>query len=307
MDANKSTTKKAGVSKTINKEILKKVDLIRIMTRRTVTSLFAGEFESAFKGQGIEFEEVREYQPGDEIRTIDWNVTARSGIPHVKRYREERELSIYFLVDASASSYYGSAGKTKAEIAAEIVSVLSFSASQNNDKTALLMFSEEPELFIPLSKGIKHSMHMTRELLMHESARQETSITAALDYLGRIAHRRGIVFLISDFYDQGAWIDALKVNAQKHEVVGLYLYDPAERQLPDCGLMTLRDAESGELITVDSSSKTVRTEYERNFDRRLNDLKSTFYRYNCDFLSLDVSKEYIHSLSAFFLQREGRR
>ena len=290
----------------IDKEILKKVELIRIMTRQRVTSVFSGEFESAFKGQGLEFEEVREYQPGDEIRTIDWNVTARTGFPHIKRYREERELSIYFLVDVSPSGAFGTTGKTRSEVAAEIVSILSFSASQNNDRTGLLLFSDRPELFIPPGKGMTHTMQMVRELLSFSPEGRHTSVAAALDYLGRVAHRRSIVFLISDFYDPGFY-DQLKVTARRHDIVNLYLFDPAERQFPAGGIISFSDAETGKTLTLDTSSRRVRAEYRKRFEQRLEMLSRTFSKYGCDFLSLDISQEYIHSLSKFFLERERRR
>lgn len=290
----------------IEREILKKVELIRIMTRQRVTSIFAGEFESAFKGEGLEFEEVREYQPGDEIRSIDWNVTARTGFPHIKRYREEREQSIYFLVDVSPSGGFGSSGRTRSEIAAEIVSILSFSASQNNDRTGLLLFSDRPELFVPPAKGMTHTMHMVRDLLSFKPEGQRTSIASALDYLGRVAHRRSIIFLISDFYDPG-FHNELKISAQKHEIVSLYLYDPSEKSLPQGGLMSFEDAETGKITTIDTSDRRIRSEYEKRFKERLSSLKHSFRRYGCDFLELDISEEYIHSLSAFFALREHRR
>ncbi len=290
----------------IDKEILKKVELIRIMTRQRVTSIFAGEFESAFKGTGLEFEEVRAYQPGDEIRSIDWNVTARTGHPHIKRYREEREQSIYFLVDVSSSGNYGSSGKSRTEVAAEIVSVLSFSATQNNDRTGLLLFSDRPELFVPPGKGMTHTMHMVRDMLSFKPEGRMTSIASALDYLGRVAHRRSIIFLISDFYDPG-FRDQLKLTAQRHEIVSLYLFDPAERELSDAGLISFEDAETGRLVTLDSSNKRVRTEYRRRFEQRLDSLRQVFRKYDSDFLALDISKEYIDELSRFFIQREQRR
>ena len=294
------------MSASIDKEILKKVELIRILTRQSVTSLFAGEFESAFKGEGLEFEEVREYQPGDEIRAIDWNVTARTGFPHIKRYREERELSVYFLVDISSSSDFGSRYKSRAEVSAEIVSILSFSASQNNDSTSLLLFSDQPELFIPPSKGMTHTMHMVREMLGHEPQNRGTSIKAALDYLGRVAHRRSVVFILSDYYDDG-FLDQLKVAALRHDIVSLYLYDPLERELPSCGLLEMSDLETGRMLTVDTSSVRVRKAYAEKFNRRMAGLRESFRKYGCDFLEIDLSKEYIHSLSKFFLQREARR
>ncbi len=290
----------------IDKEILKKVELIRIITRQRVTSIFAGEFESAFKGAGLEFEEVREYSPGDEIRSIDWNVTARTGFPHIKRFREEREQSVFFLVDVSPSGDFGSKGRSRAETAAEIVSVLSFSASQNNDRTGLLLFSDRPELFIPPGRGMTHTMHMVRELLAFRPEGRGTSIASALNYLGRVVHRRSIVFLISDFYDPGFY-DELKVSSRKHEIVSLYLYDPAEKELPQAGLMTFEDAETGRSIMLDTSDRRVRAEYKKRFLHRLVQLGNTFRRYGCDFLELDISEEYIHKLSSFFLKREARR
>ena len=290
----------------IDKEILKKVELIRILTRQSVTSLFAGEFVSAFKGQGLEFQEVREYLPGDEIRSIDWNVTAKTGFPHVKRFREERELSIYFLVDISPSSSFGSGEKSRSEIAAEIVSVLSFSASMNNDRTGLLLFSDQPELFIPLSKGMTHTLHMVRQLLTHKPERKNTSISSALEFLGKVTQRRSTIFLLSDFYDTD-YLDQLKIAARRHDLVSIYLFDPKEKTLPSAGLINFIDSETGKQITIDSSSKRVRVDYEKRFNDRLVNLEKSFRKYGCDFLAMDITKEYIHTLSQFFLKREHRK
>ena len=290
----------------IDKEILRKVDLIRITTRQSVTSLFAGEFESAFKGQGLEFQEVREYLPGDDIRTIDWNVTARTGFPHIKRFREERELSIYFLVDVSPSSGFGTGPKTRDEVAAEIVSVLSFSASLNNDRTGLVLFSDAVELFIPLAKGITHTLRMTRELLAHRSLGTGTSIAAALEYLGKVAHRRSTVFLLSDFYDD-TWEDQMKVAAKKHDLVNLYLYDPREQELPKAGLMDFYDSETGGTYPLDTSDRRVRQAYSERFASRLAGLKAVSRKYGADFLELDTSEDYTRRLGSFFIQREKRR
>ncbi len=290
----------------IDKEILRKVDLIRITTRQSVTSLFAGEFESAFKGQGLEFQEVREYLPGDDIRTIDWNVTARTGFPHIKRFREERELSIYFLVDVSPSAVFGTGGKTRGEVAAEIVSVLSFSASINNDRTGLVLFSDKIELFLPLSKGITHTLRMTRELLAHKPLGTGTRIAAALEYLGKVAHRRSIVFLISDFYDD-TWEDQMKISAKKHDLINLYLYDPSERELPKAGLMDFVDSETGSRYTLDTSNRKTRQAYSQRFAARLDSLKKTSRKYGADFIELDTSEDYTHRLGSFFIQREKRR
>lgn len=290
----------------IDKEIFRKVELIRINTRQSVTSLFAGEFESAFKGPGLEFQEVREYLPGDEIRSIDWNVTARTGYPHIKRFREERELSIYFMVDISPSSTYSSIGKTRNEIATEIVSVLSFSASMNNDRTGLILFSDDTELFIPLSKGITHTLHMVREMLTFKPRGEGTNIGRALEYLDKIANRRSIVFLLSDFYDS-TWHDKLKVTSKKHDMVNLYLYDPGERQLPKAGLVEFTDSETGDRYTLDTSDKKIRQVYLERFERRRKELRQTSLKYGADFLDLDISKEYIHRLSGFFTGRGKHR
>jgi uncharacterized protein (DUF58 family) len=290
----------------IDKEILKKVELIRILTRQSVTSLFSGEFESAFKGQGLEFQEVREYLPGDEIRSIDWNVTAKTGYPHIKRFREERELSIYFLVDVSPSSSFGSGKKSRSEIAAEIVSVLSFSASMNNDRTGLLLFSDQPELFIPLSKGMNHTLQMVRQMLAYKPERKKTSISAALEFIGKVAQRRSVIFLLSDFYDTD-YLDQIKIAARKHDVVNIYLFDPKEKILPSVGLINFIDSETGKSRILDTSNKKVRAEYEKRFTDRLSSLEKSLRKYGCDFLSMDITKEYVHILSQFFLRRERRK
>lgn len=291
----------------IDKEIFRKVELIRINTRQSVTSLFAGEFESAFKGSGLEFQEVREYLPGDEIRSIDWNVTARTGYPHIKRFHEERELSIYFMVDISPSSDFGSGKKTRNEIAAEIVSVLSFSASVNNDRTGLILFSDKTELFIPLSKGITHTLHMVRELLTFKPEEGKgTNIGNALEFLAKIASRRSIIFLLSDFYDN-SWQEKIKVTAKKHDLINLYLYDPVERQLPKAGLVEFTDMETGSRYTVDTSDKKIRQAYLERFELRRKELKQTSIKCGADYLDLDISKEYIHRLSGFFSGRGKHR
>ena len=294
------------MSAPISKEILEKVELIRIITRKSVTSLFAGEFESAFKGEGLEFEEVREYLPGDEIRAIDWNVTAKTGYPHIKRFREERELSIFFVVDVSPSGEFGSSKKSRNEIAAEIVSLLSLSASMNNDKTGLILFTDHTELFIPLGKGLNHTLQMVRELLAFKPEKKGTSISSALNYLGKIANRRSIVFLISDFFDS-EYEHQLKTASRKHDIVSLYLYDPIEKELPNAGLIELHDSETGESYTIDSSSKKVRIEYKKNFLHRFNFLKTLFRKNNCGFIDIDISKEYVHNLSNFFINRKKKQ
>lgn len=286
----------------IPREILEKVDRIQLFARHKVTSVFAGEYESAFKGRGLEFEEVREYMPGDEIRSIDWNVTARTGIPHIKRFREERELTIYFAVDVSPSGEFGSSGKTKNEIAAEIVSVLSLSASINNDKTSLLLFSDNTELFIPPGKGQTHGLHMIRELLAFRPEGTGTRIASALSFIGRIAHRPGIIFLLSDFFD-AEWETELSVLSRKHDVIALHVYDPLEARLPEAGLLELTDAESGETRLVDTASAETRKAWEENFNKRIERETRLFGSWGCDYLALDSSREYLHALSQLMHRR----
>ena len=288
--------------KPLPKEILEKVQRIQLFARHKVTSVFAGEYESAFKGHGLEFEEVREYMPGDEIRSIDWNVTARTGIPHIKRFREERELTIYFIADVSLSGDFASGGKTKNEIIAEIVSVLSLSASVNNDKTSLILFSDGIELFIPPGKGQTHGLHMIRELLAHEPEGRATDISAALSFLGKIAHRPGVVFLLSDFLDD-TWEDELGVLSRRHDIVGLHVYDPLEKTLPNIGLVSLLEKESGQTRFVDTSSADVRRQYENRFRRRMENEERLFRSWGCDFLAIDAGREYIHDLSNLLLRR----
>src|SRR5574337_129223 len=229
----------------ISKDILKKIQQIEIHTRRLVNEAFVGEYHSVFKGRGMEFEEVREYQPGDEIRTIDWNVTARMGRPFIKRYVEERELTVMLLVDVSASGNFGSIKQLKNEVAIEICSLLAFSAIKNNDKVGLIMFTDKIEKFIPPKKGPTHVLRVIRELLCTEPTGKGTNISVALEYMNKISSRRAITFMVSDFIAND-YAHALRIANKKHDVIAITIADPREQELPNVGFIELKDAESGE-------------------------------------------------------------
>ncbi|MFM8715439.1 MAG: DUF58 domain-containing protein, partial [Spartobacteria bacterium] len=229
------------------KEILKKIRRIELRTRRLVNSIFAGQYHSVFKGRGMNFEEVREYAPGDEIRSIDWNVTARMNVPYIKKFTEERELTVMLLVDVSASGLFGSIELSKRELAAEVASILAFSAINNNDKVGLLLFTNEVELFIPPKKGRLHTLRLIREMLYFEPKGRGTNLAGALDYMNRVTSRRAVVFMISDFMAPD-FTKALTVTSRRHDLVAMPVTDPGESDLPDVGIVTLEDAETGAQI-----------------------------------------------------------
>ncbi|MBI9098760.1 MAG: DUF58 domain-containing protein [Spirochaetaceae bacterium] len=289
----------------IDKELAAKIRRIQIKTGRNVSSTFAGEYTSAFKGHGMEFEEVRAYQPGDDIKSIDWNVTARTGEPFIKRFREERELTVLLLVDLSASGNFGSTGRKRNDIAAEICAVLSFSAIKNNDRVGLLVFTDEVETFIAPAKGMTHIMRIIREILAFNPKGKGTSIDKALTYLGKVQRKNAVVFLISDFIDQG-YERKLKIMAEKHDLVALSVTDPLELELPDCGLITIRDGETGYCRTIDSSSKVVRQEWKRHSLERIGNLKKNMISMGMDHVHLNTGSDWIHSLSLFFMKRQHR-
>lgn len=290
----------------IPRELAQKIRYIQIYTSRTVNNVLAGEYESAFKGRGMEFDEVREYQPGDEIRTIDWNVTARTGRPHVKRFVEERELTVLFLVDLSASGSFGSQGKSKNEVAAELCALLSFSAIKNNDKVGLIVFTDVIELFIPPKKGLTHALRLIRELLFFKPRKARTDIGAAIDYLGRVFHRKAVVFLVSDFLG-GGFERKLRTVGRRHDVIAVTVTDPRERNLPDVGLLELEDAETGQMLLLDTGSAAVRGRYEKLGDGREADLASMFRSMGIDRIDIRTDRDSVRSLIAFFLARERRR
>ena len=290
----------------IPKDITKKIRYIEIYTSKAVNDVLAGEYESVFKGRGMEFDEVREYTPGDEIRTIDWNVTARMGHPYVKRYVEERELTVIFLVDLSASGAFGSVGKTKNELAAEITALLSFSAIKNNDKVGLIVFTDQIELFIPPAKGTTHVLRLIRELLNFKPRQVRTNIAESLDYLGRVIHKRAVVFLLSDFLGDG-FESALRIVSRRHDLIAVSITDPREVRMPDVGLIELEDAETGELIVIDTGSMQVRSRYEAQGEERTRTLKNLFRSMDVDHLEIVTGKDYVRELVRFFRQRAKRR
>ncbi len=288
------------------REILKKIRHLELRTRRLVDSMFAGQYHSVFKGRGMNFEEVREYLPGDEIRSIDWNVTARMNTPYVKKFTEERELTVMLVVDVSASGDFGSVGNSKRELAAEVASILAFSAIKNNDKVGLLLFTDEVELFIHPKKGRLHTLRLIREMLYFEPRRKGTDITAALDYLNRVVTRRAVVFLISDFLDRD-FSKPLSVTGRRHDLVAIPVVDPGEENLPDVGLITLEDPETGEQIDVNTSSRALRGAYLALEEKRKKALTQTFRKLGLDMIPLRTDQDYLLTLRNFFESREHRR
>jgi uncharacterized protein (DUF58 family) len=287
------------------KEILKKIRLIELRTRRLVNSIFAGQYHSVFKGRGMNFEEVREYAPGDEIRSIDWNVTARMNVPYIKKFTEERELTVMLLVDVSASGLFGSIELSKRELAAEVASILAFSAINNNDKVGLLLFSNEVELFIPPKKGRLHTLRLIREMLYFEPKGRGTNLAGALDYMNRVISRRSVVFMISDFMAPD-FTKALTVTSRRHDLVAMPVTDPGESELPDVGIVTLEDAETGAQIDVNTSSRAVRRGLFELNEERLRVLDRLLRSRRVDVVPLSTAEDYLIPLRAFFDQRERR-
>jgi len=290
----------------ISRELIKKIRYIQIYTSKAVNDVLAGEYHSVFKGQGMEFDEVRAYQPGDDIRTIDWNVTARTGHPYVKRYVEEREITVFFLVDLSRSGSFGSREKLKNEVAAEFCALLAFSAIKNNDKVGLIVFTDTIQLFIPPAKGTSHVLRLIRELLFFEpgTIRKKTGpdIALALDYLGRVLHKRGVVFLVSDFLDQN-FEKPLRVLARRHDLIAVKVSDPRELALPDVGLLEIQDAETGEIVVIDTGSKTVRSRYTHLAEEKNRALSDLFQSTGIDQIQLLTDRDYVLDLVKFFRKR----
>ncbi len=287
----------------ITTDLARKIRHLEISTRKAVNDVLAGEYHSVFKGRGMEFDEVREYQPGDDVRAIDWNVTARTGRPHIKHYVEERELTIMLLVDLSASAFFGSTDRTKNEIAADICALLAFSAIKNNDKVGLLLFTDRVEQVLMPAKGARHVLRLLRELLAFSPRRRGTDISAALDYLGRITHRRAIVFLLSDF--QAVLAEKqLRIMARRHDFIAVSINDPLESTLPDAGLVTLQDAETGDLLVVDTGSAGVRQQYAALTRTGAATLAATFAKAGVDHIPVTTDRDYLKDLVAFFRRRE---
>ena len=283
-------------------EILKKVKRIELRTRNLVNTIFAGEYHSVFKGRGMAFAEVREYQPGDDVRTIDWNVTARMGDPFVKVFDEERELTVILMVDASASGDFGTVSQMKGEIGAEICALLAFSAIQNNDRVGLIIFTDEVELFIPPKKGKKHVLRVIRELLYFQPSGRSTNIDTALEYLNRVTYRRSVVFLVSDFFASD-YEKALRVANRRHDLVAIALEDPREYDLPAIGIVELEDAETGEGIMVDFGDSAVRDAFQKLTRKERDERDSLFRRMGLDAVNISTQGAYHEPLMQFFRMR----
>ncbi len=283
-------------------ELLRRVRKIEIKTRGLSKNIFAGEYHSAFKGRGMAFSEVRDYQFGDDIRSIDWNVTARFNHPYIKVYEEERELTVMLLVDVSGSRNFGTISQLKKNMITEIAAVLSFSAIQNNDKIGMIMFSSFIEKFIPPKKGRQHILRIIRELINFEPADQKTNLTEALRYFTNAIKKRCTAFIISDFFDEN-YEDALKIAGKKHDIIALNIYDIREKELPPVGLIRVKDAETGKLLWIDSSSKKTRDNYSSWWNQEQSKLVEIFNRYGIDSVRVRTDEDYVKPLMNLFKQR----
>jgi len=296
---------------TVTREILKKVRQVELRTRRLVTDVLAGEYHSVFKGRGMDFDEVREYAPGDEVRLIDWNVTARTGIAFIKKLREERELTILLAVDVSASGKFGSQAQSKRELAAEVASVLAFSAIRNRDKVGLLLFTDEVEHYIPPTKGRQHVLRVIREILFCAPRRRGTDIASALDFIRDVQRRRAVVFVLSDFIESPEAFERLRLQLRltnkRHDLVLIHLRDRHEEELPQLGLLTLEDTETGEVLEVDTNSWHVREAFRRRGYERMDDFRRAARQAGVDVLELRTGEPYSQALYTFFQNRTSRR
>jgi uncharacterized protein (DUF58 family) len=283
-------------------EILKKVRELEIKSKKLTSDLFTGEYHSAFKGKGMSFKEVREYSAGDDIRFIDWNVSARFGHPFSKVFEEERELSVMLLVDISASSLFGTVNATKKDIATEIAAVIAFSAVNNGDKIGVIFYSDKIEKYIPPKKGKQHALFIVRELLSMEPKRTGTQLSTALRYFNNTSRQMSISFILSDFIDTN-YKDALRVAGNKHDVIGVKLYDKMDKNLPNLGMLRIEDAETGKQKWIDTGSSFVRYEYEKEFFRITDYCNETFKKSGCDLLHVRTDEDYVKVLQRFFISR----
>lgn len=283
-------------------ELLKKVKKIEIKTRRLTRNLFTGGYHSAFKGRGMSFSEVRQYQFGDDVRDIDWNVTARTGEPHIKIFEEERELTVMLLVDISGSSFFGTQGQWKQDLITEICALIAFSADSNQDKVGLLLFSKQPELFIPPSKGRQHTLRLIRELLFVQSAERSTDLSAAMAFTRNVLKKRSVCFILSDFWDQD-FSRGLRILARRHDCVGIHCWDERERKLPMVGMLEAKDAETGKTNWLDTSDPQLRKAYTARFDQQKERTQRAFRSAGADFLSLQTSESFAAALLHFFEKR----
>ena len=300
------------------REILRKVRQIEIKSNRLVSEVLSGSYQSAFKGQGMDFEEVREYQPGDEVRSIDWNVTAKMGLPFVKQYREERELTILLAVDISESTIFGSENRSKRERMAELSALLAFSAARNGDKVGLLLFAEEIEQYLPPAKGQKHVLRILREILFFENKTKGTNLNQGLRFINQVMRRRAVVFFLSDFTIPPAqkvedenmedlFYKEISSTKRKHDLICAQIQDPHEISLPEVGLTTIEDAESGEVITVDLSDKNFQKEYAAEINRRQSNFNGKLKRRGIETFKFSTTVEFDKALKEFFHLRKSRR
>ena len=286
-------------------KIIKRVKQIEIKTRGLVNELFGGEYHSIFKGKGMTFSEVREYQSGDDIRLIDWNVTARTTTPFVKNFEEERELTVYLMVDISASGEFGSGSQLKRELGTEIAAVLGFSAIKNNDKVGLILFSDSIEKFIFPKKGKSHVLRVIRELLYTDTKNTGTSIGNSLDYLLKVAKRKSVVFIISDFIDSG-YNSSLKIVSKKHDLIAIQLYDPAEYKIPNIGLAKVEDPETGEMFWIDTTSKRAMKELQDDIRLKQSKFSKNAKKIGFDLIPVSTDEDFVDPLMSFFKKREKR-
>lgn len=288
------------------KELLKKVRRIEIKTRGLSQQVFSGQYHSTFKGRGMAFSEVREYMPGDEIRTIDWNVTARFNHPYVKVFQEERELNVMLMIDISHSQSFGTSEQDKRELVTEIAAVLSFSAGMNNDKVGAILFTDKIEKYIAPKKGRKHILHIISELLNFQPTSKGTGISQALRFFDNVMNKRSIVFMISDFIDR-AFEDSLKITNRKHDIVAIRIYDPREKKLPNIGLVPFLDAETNQTIWINTSSEKVRSDYEKKFERDEAYLENVFVKSKVDHIKVATGEDYIKQLIGMFKNHDKIR
>jgi uncharacterized protein (DUF58 family) len=287
------------------KDVIKKIRRIEITTSKLVTDFLSGQYESVFKGRGIEFDEVREYQPGDEIRSIDWNVTARTGRAYIKKYIEERQLTVMILLDVSGSSHFGTAKRLKSELAAEVSAAIAFSAIKNNDRVGLIIFTDRIEKFIPPRKGRQHVLRVIREALYFKPKGRKTDISGALRYLDGVTARRVVAFVISDFFASD-FEKPLFIASKRHDMVGITITDPREMTLPDAGLVELADAEKGTFFTVDTSNPAVRRAYAERSRKMFDDRTHLFGSAAMDHIDIRTDKPYVEELIKFFKMRKRR-
>lgn len=289
----------------ISKEIFKNIRRIQIRTGKWVSSVMAGAYHSAFKGRGMEFEDVREYLPGDEVRMIDWNVTARMNFPYVKNFREERELTVMLMVDVSRSCLFGTTGKQKRDLMAEVAAVLAFSAIKNNDKVGLILFSDRVELFLAPAKGMRHVLRVVRELLVFEPKHSKTSINVALSFLAKIQKKRGICFLLSDFYAP-IHESYLMMTAKRHDLVGIHFTDPKDTDIPNLGMVLFEDLETQQSMVVDTSHRQDREKFLQQEQKKNKKLKQTFKKLGAGFIPISFQGSYLLALRKFFEYHEKK-